>query len=131
VPLRSSLRVVHRFASRTLILSPVTDDALQGGGASLSTSPRASPGLASQQGDSRRVALLRGQAWPGRSGQEMWTAVGRAAQRYRNAIAFSGMCTHPCEPSVLYFGLPYANFCQDESWNPNNGASNGIQYFTA
>ena len=60
----------------------------------------------------------------------MCTAVGRATQRYRNAIAFSGMCTHPCEPSVLYFGLPYGNCCQDASWKPNSGASNGIQYFT-
>ena len=31
----------------------------------------------------------------------------------------------------MYFALPYGNCCQDESWNPNSGASNGIQYFTA
>ncbi len=41
------------------------------------------------------------------------------------------MWMHPCEPSVLYWSLPYGKCCQDESWKPNSGASNGIQYFTS
>src|SRR5579875_523037 len=35
-----------------------------------------------------------------------------------HAIIGPGTCTHPCEPCRRYLGLPYGNFCHDESCSP-------------
>ena len=70
----------------------------RGGRASLSTSGRPSPRLASQQGIAG-VSPCYG-AKPGRV-RRCGRRSGRADQRYRNAIAFSGRWTHPCEPCGL------------------------------
>lgn len=48
----------------------------------------------------------------------MRTVVPTRAQAYIHLIAAFGKCTQPCDPRVRYFGLPYGNFCHDESCIP-------------